>query len=113
MNVRTLMEKLQLSALNTGDLERIVTGGYTCDLLSWVIGRAGENDAWITIMTNVNTVAVALLANISCIILAENCELDDIAQKKAQLEGVNVLRSRMKSFELSYEIGRLLAEDGS
>ena len=55
MNVHDLIEKLDLTVINQGDLSRPVTGGYAGDLLSWVMGRAQQNDVWITIMSNLNT----------------------------------------------------------
>lgn len=108
MTVNKLIENLDLEVVNLADGELPVTGGYVCDLLSWVIGRTGENDAWITVMTNINTVAVALLAGISCIILSEDVELDENAKQKAVSEGINVLKSPKNSFELAYELGKQL-----
>ena len=63
MIVRELVEKLNLKVLVEGDMDREITGGYCGDLLSWVMGRAKADDAWITIMTNINFVAVASLAD--------------------------------------------------
>jgi hypothetical protein len=47
--------------LNLSDGEKEITGGYTGDLLSWVMGRASCGNAWITIMSNINIIAVASL----------------------------------------------------
>ena len=52
-----------------GDGERTVTGVFTGDLLSWAMGRAKEGDIWFTVMGNVNTVAVAALADCACVVL--------------------------------------------
>ena len=46
--------------------EREVSGCYIGDLLSWVMGRAQEDNAWITIMSNINVIAVASLADTAC-----------------------------------------------
>ena len=35
------------------------------------MSKAPENGAWVTVMGNKNTLAVASLADVSCIILAE------------------------------------------
>lgn len=111
MTVNKLIEALDLQVVNLADGERIITGGYVCDLLSWVIGRAGENDAWITVMTNVNTAAVALLANISCVILSEGVELDAAAKEKAVSEDINILSSKLNSFALACEVGKQLSHE--
>ena len=62
MTVAQLQKALSLERLTEGDPDRQVTGGYCGDLLSWVMGRAREGDAWMTVMGNVNAVAVAVLA---------------------------------------------------
>ena len=81
------------------DPEAKITGAYIGDLLSWVMGRASEGDAWITIMSNVNTVAVATLTGVSCIILAEGVTLDDEVLSTAHDKGVNVLTTEMSAYE--------------
>lgn len=90
------------------DQDREVTGGYCGDLLSWVMGRAESGDAWITIMSNINIIAVATLADPACIVLAEGVELDAGVMEKAEREGVNVLSSELDSFSLCAEISKLI-----
>ena len=67
---------LTVSSPGEGD-SREIGGVYCCDLLSMVMGRASENDAFLTVMGNVNTVAVAVLADVSCVILCEGIQLDE------------------------------------
>ena len=57
------------------DGDRLISGVYIGDLLSWVMGRANSGDAWLTIMSNMNIIAVASLADVACIILAEGVAL--------------------------------------
>lgn len=105
MKVAELANKLQLECLTKeGDLTRDVTGCYIGDLLSWVMGRAVEGDAWITVMSNVNIVAVASLSNVACIILAESVNPDPATLEKAEVQGINVLRSPLPSFEIAKQI---------
>ena len=111
MTVSELVAELGLEVIVMGDKDREITGGYSCDLLSWVIGRANPGDAWITVIGNINTIAVSILADTSCIILAENSAIDPQATKRAETEGVTVLRSSKNAFQLSFEIGRLLKVD--
>ena len=56
---------------------------FCCDLLSFVMGRAPADCAWITVMGNVNAIAVAVLADTACIVLAENAALDGEACTRA------------------------------
>lgn len=88
--------------------DREVTGGYAGDLLSWVMGRAKSGDAWVTIMSNVNIVAVATLADPACIILSEGVNPDDGVIEKAQSMGVNVLAAREDTFTVCAKIAGVI-----
>jgi len=101
MTVTEFAEKYQLSTIVIAEGDREITGGYTGDLLSWVMGRANSGDAWITIMSNINIAAVAALTDVACIILAEGVALDESVRSVAQDKGINVLGSEKTSFELS------------
>ena len=76
MRVEELLEH-GFEALSLPDGGREIDGVYIGDLLSWVMGRAQMDNAWITIMTNVNVIAVASLADTSCVILAEGVEMPE------------------------------------
>lgn len=108
MTVYSIIKKMSLEVLNLSDGEKTITGGYTGDLLSWVMGRASCGNAWITIMSNINVIAVASLLDFSCIILAENVEIDPTIVSLAEEKKINLLRSKKNSFELCSELGRLL-----
>lgn len=71
--------------------EREISGVYIGDLLSWVMGRALSGDAWITIMSNKNILAVASLADCSCIIVAEDVTLDPDVLDTAGEKDINIL----------------------
>ncbi len=90
------------------DGEREINGVYIGDLLSWVMGRAKADNAWITIMSNINIVAVASLADVACIILAEGVELDSTVAQTAELKGVNVLMAEMPAYETAMLLGSKL-----
>lgn len=88
--------------------DRDVTGCYCGDLLSWVMGRAKSGDAWITVMGNINSIGVAVLADISCIILSESADLDDDAKQRADQQGVVIFKSGKTTYEIAKEISELL-----
>lgn len=109
MSVKDLAEKLSLEICVGGkSLQNEVKGGYCGDLLSWVIGRASPHSAWVTVMGNENAVAVALLADISCIILAENAELDKKAAVRAEENNIAVLKSDKSAFDIAVGIAETL-----
>lgn len=108
MTVRESINKLNLSILVEGDLDREITDCYIGDLLSWVMGRASENCAWLTVMGNINAIAVATLADVSCIILTENAALDENAKAKAETMGVTILQTELNSYKLATQLYELL-----
>ena len=109
MKVSELIEKLNLEILTSSDFtDRDVTGCYIGDLLSWVMGRAKSGDAWITIMNNINIVAVAELTDVSCIILSEGVSVGEDIIKKADGEDIIILKSDKTSYDLAVALSREL-----
>ena len=109
MTVKELSEKLGLRVLaGEGGLNRQVAGGYTGDLLSWVMARLPENAVWLTVMGNINAVAVASLKDAACIILTESAPLDTEALEKARQLDFAVLTSDRNSYDLGVKIAELL-----
>lgn len=104
MTVAELKEKLGLNAVSLPEPDRRVSGAYIGDLLSWVMGRAKADNVWITIMSNINVVAVASLADVSCVILAEGVTLDDEVLTAAKEKGINVLCSADTSYALAVKL---------
>jgi serine kinase of HPr protein (carbohydrate metabolism regulator) len=108
MTVKDLSEKLNLKVLNLADGDREIKGGYAGDLLSWVMGRAKEDCAWVTIMTNINVIAVASLADVACVILSENAVPDEQMLSVSGQKEINLLQSEKDTFTLCGEIATLL-----
>lgn len=91
------------------NLSREITGGYCGDLLSWVMGRAEADQAWMTVIGNVNAIAVAVLADIACIVLCENAVLDDEARAKAVAQQVPVLMTEAPVFAVAKQLAGALS----
>ncbi|MBR2079778.1 MAG: hypothetical protein IJ962_06115 [Clostridia bacterium] len=108
MTVKELKEKLNLKVLVEGDSERTVDGCYCGDLLSWVMSRINENDVWLTVMGNINSIAVCVLSDCSCIVLTENASLDEDAKLKAEAMNIPVLQSEESTYSLAVKISKLL-----
>ena len=107
MTVNELTAKYELVPVVVPDGDREVTGGYCGDLLSWVMGRAQQDNVWITIMSNMDIVAVASLSDVSAVILAEGVSLEQNVIDTAAAKGVNILSTEKGAFE----IASLLAPD--
>ncbi|MBQ6848604.1 MAG: hypothetical protein IJN76_00945 [Clostridia bacterium] len=104
MTVQCLVDQLGFTAHALPDGEREITGVYIGDLLSWVMGRAGADEAWITIMSNRNIVAVATLADTACILLAEGVVPDEGVAQLAQDKGINLLTSPLSAYETALRL---------
>ena len=104
MTVNELSSMAGMRAVALPDGEREINGVYIGDLLSWVMGRAKADDAWITIMSNINIVAVASLADVACIILAEGVNLDSSVIETAKAKGVNIISSQLPAYETAVAV---------
>ena len=108
MTVSELAKHPDFNEVCIADGDREILGGYAGDLLSWVMGRASEGDAWVTIMSNVNIVAVSTLADPACIVLSEGVEPDEETLKRAQMQGVNILSTKLDTFDACVKIAALI-----
>lgn len=108
MKVVDLITPLGLESVSVSDLQREVDGVYTGDLLSWVMGKLKYGNIWVTIMNNVNIIAVATLADASCIILTENSEISQDVIDKAVANGINLFRTTKSSYEICCMLGKIL-----
>ena len=100
MTLKQIIDSKIFTAVNIGrDTERTVTKLYSCDLLSMALVKATVGCAWFTVIGNVNTIAVAVHTDCSCIVLCEGIKLDDYAYKKAVEHDVTVLCTDMPVFD--------------
>ncbi len=93
-----------------GSTDREVCGCYAGDLLSWVMSHAQYGDMWITIMSNINVVAVAGLTEVACVVLSEGVELDADALEAAKKQDICVFSSKLSTFELCSLAGKYINE---
>lgn len=108
MLVSELKEKLGLAAANMGETDKEATGCYIGDMLSVVMSRADEGDVWLTVQTNVNIDAVAVLTGAACIVVVEGMEPDKDTVEKAKMQDVTVLKSPDTAYELACKISDLI-----
>lgn len=108
MTVKELIQTFEYRVFCLSDENREVKGGYTGDLLSWVMGKLTMDHAWVTIMSNVNIVAVATLADPACIILTEHVIPDEETVLRARQQGVTILGTEKDSFSVCCELHSVL-----
>ncbi len=102
-------ERLSGATCLTGAYDdREIACGYTCDLLSHVMGRGQADMAWITVQAHMNVIAVAALLDFACVVIPEKLPVEAPIVAKAQEEGIVVFSSE----KTAYELVTLLAENG-
>jgi len=105
MTVQELIDSGSFQIINVGeDTDRAITVPFCCDLLSIAMGRAPAGCAWVTVMGNMNTLAVATLAEAACIIMAEGTALDEVAMKKARDQEITVLATELPVFDAALKV---------
>jgi hypothetical protein len=106
MNLDEIIKTLNLTVLtNPKDFSTITPeGGYTSDLLSCVMAGASNKSIWVTLQAHTNIVAVAALLELSAIIISEGASPDQITIDKANEEGIALLSSQERSFNI---VGKL------
>ena len=110
MTVSELKDAMELTVFCSGNEDAEVLGGYCGDLLSWVMGRAEEGNAWLTIMSNQNVAAVAVMTDLSCIVLTEGVKPDDALLSRCETEGINLLGTELSTYQAAAKLAEVLAE---
>lgn len=108
MTVKDLLLHSDFKSVVVPEPEREIGGVYIGDLLSWVMGRINSNDVWITIMSNINIVAVASLADVSCILLAEGVSLEEDVIKTAMQKQINIISTEKDIYKAAVELNKIL-----
>lgn len=98
MTVKKLMESNLFETVNIGDTNETIIQPFCCDLLSIAMSKAPKGCAWVTVMGNINTLAVASLTEAACVILAEGVMLDEQGVKKAKEQGIAVLKTDLSIY---------------
>lgn len=99
MIVKDLREIKEFKEIIEGGSEREVESVYCCDLLSIAMGKAPAGCAWCTVMANMNTLAVASLADVGCVILCSGVKCDEGMILKAKSEGIALFETELPIFE--------------
>ena len=103
MNVSDLLE-LGYQVHTTVSLQNEFEGAYVGDLLSVVMKSAESGNLLVTILCNLNTVAVAVLLDIPVILFTENDEVPQNIIDKANQEQVVLFSTKKKSIDVIKEL---------
>ncbi|MBI9053770.1 MAG: serine kinase [Bacteroidales bacterium] len=109
MKVLDILDKLGLELVSgKSGLDREITGGYVSDLLSDVMGNSKEGQVWVTLQTHKNVMAIASLKDLAAVILVNGFKPDDDMAKQSEEEGVPVLRTKERTYEIAGKLYELL-----
>lgn len=100
MKVSQLLEDKSFELITDEYLDKEIEGIYSGDLLSWVMSHAKSQDAWCTVLTHVNIIAIASLLQLSCVIVCENALIEMDTIEKAKIEKINLIKTKLSSVEV-------------
>lgn len=81
-------------------------GVYAGDLLSRAMSHVRAGNLWITIMNNMNVIAVASLTEAAAVLLAEGVSLPEEVQNAAKEEGITVWQSDSDVYHICKAIAK-------
>jgi predicted transcriptional regulator len=99
MKITDIISALDLTVVSgINGVHREVTGGYVSDLLSDVIGNAGEGNVWITLQTHQNIMAVASLKDLAAVIIVNGVKPETETIRKSNEENIPILSTGAGAF---------------
>lgn len=99
MTVLELQEKTEWSCLSDHGNHHTVESVFSGDLLSYVMGHALSDQAWVTMQTHQNVIAIAALKDLACVILIDDNQPDEDALMSAKEHEIPILISPLSAFE--------------
>ncbi len=99
MKLCDISERLSLTAV-TDNAPDSFDGVYCGDFLSRAMSHIEEGNLWITIMNNINVIAVASLTEAAAVLLCEGVRLMPDALSAAREKGIAVLETPMSAYEV-------------
>ena len=109
MTIQNLIDSGVFEVVHAGDeTDREIRDVFCCDLLSIAMSKGIEDAAWVTVMGNINTLAVMTLTDMACIVLAEGARMDEAGMAKARQEGFTILRTEEAIFPAALRIHEMI-----
>jgi hypothetical protein len=107
IHLKDVIQELKLEVVAGASHNRPVRAGYASDLLSCVMGRAGQEYLWVTLQSHVNVVAVASLLGLAGVIITEGKRPDTAVIERAEEEGVALMLTSRTTFAVVAELSAL------
>lgn len=107
MNLKKIQTELNYRSAWDGWEDREVTGAYTSDLLSDAMGNSDEGELLITIQAHKNTVAVAVLKDLSGLVISSNRPVPEDMIEAAREEGIPIFVTDDNQYQASWRLHEL------
>jgi len=108
MKLAEIVKQLNLKVqTKTIELDVDVTGGYVSDLLSDVMANTNKGNIWITLQIHQNTVAVAVLKELTGIILINGKQPAAETLQKAEQENIPIITTELSAFDVICKLCKL------
>jgi serine kinase of HPr protein (carbohydrate metabolism regulator) len=85
-------------------LENDYEGCYATDLLSAAIQSALSNNVLLTLISNQNTIGLAMMIDLPAVIITEGKKVSEIMIKKANEEEIAILSTTLKTHEVIIDL---------
>lgn len=104
MTSREIVEALGLTVFSEGDLDRVVTGVVSGDLLSFIMAEARTDWLWITIQVHLNVCAVAVLKEVPFILVASGRTPAEDLVERCRLENITLCGTGHSAYEIAWRL---------
>ena len=113
ITLQTILDRLDLKILTkTREFSAIpINSGYASDILSCVMSGVRANCIWVTLIANINIVAVASLLGIPAILLTEDAQPDEETIARANQEEITLLSTPENSYRIIGELWQMGIKD--
>lgn len=95
------IDDIEVLTAKKEEIEGSIEGVYIGDLLSVVMSSALEHQAWLTIQTHLNIIAVASLIEVSSIIIVEGMSVEKATIDKANEIKIPIFRTNRTAYEMA------------
>ena len=106
MNISEIAQKTQ-GTIEVEIPDAEVTCAYVGDLLSYVMGHAGDESVLITVQNHLNTIAVCTLAGIRVIVLCHNRPVPPDMAEAAKRENIAIVVTKFSQYAASLALSEL------
>ena len=89
----------------------VATCAYSGDLLSDIMGHAGEDCALVTIQNHLNTIAVCTLVGCQVIVLCHNRPVPPDMAEAAKREGIAIVVTELSQYAAALALSELPPAD--